>query len=51
MADLARLATPELPTTPDELHEPMSTAPQVTSVANPRRIRLTRLAPDHQRGR
>lgn len=46
MADLGHLATQELRSTPTERDEPMPAAPRITSVANPRRIRLTRLAQD-----
>lgn len=46
MADTGHLATQELRSTPTEAHEPAPTKVQVTSVANPRRTRLTRLAQD-----
>lgn len=44
MADMGHLAMQELRSTPTERDEAMPAAPRVTSVANPRRIRLTRLA-------
>ena len=44
MADTGHLATHEFRSTPTERDEPIPAAPRVTSVANPRRIRLTRLA-------
>ena len=47
MAHRNQLATQEPPSTPAGQHEPTPT--QDTSVANPRRIRLTRLAKDPAR--
>jgi hypothetical protein len=44
MTDVGHLATQELRSTPTERDESMPAAARVTSVANPRRIRLTRLA-------
>ena len=44
MADMGHLATQELRATPTEGDEALPAAPRVPSVANPRRIRLTRLA-------
>jgi hypothetical protein len=44
MADTGHLATQELRSTTTDPDEPMPTSPRVTSVANPRRVRLTRLA-------
>jgi|KBSSwiStaDraftv2_1062776.scaffolds.fasta_scaffold13952519_1 hypothetical protein len=44
MADTGHLVIQELQPTPTEQAESMPEAGRVTSVANPRRIRLTRLA-------
>jgi hypothetical protein len=46
MADITHVATQQLPSTPTEQPESTPAATQGTSVANPRRIRLTRLAED-----
>jgi hypothetical protein len=46
MADRGQLVTQELQATATEEQTPMPAVPQVTSVANPRRIRLSRLAQD-----
>jgi hypothetical protein len=44
MADQGHLVIQELQPAPTEQAEPMPATAHVTSVANPRRIRLTRLA-------
>ena len=49
MADTGHLAAQELRSTPTEQDEVLPAATLVTSVANPRRIRLTRLAQDSSR--
>ena len=49
MADPGHLATQELRSTHAEQDHPIRTKVQVTSVANPRRTRLTRLAQDASR--
>lgn len=46
MADRGQLVTQELRSTTTEEQTPMPPVPQVTSVANPRRIRLSRLPQD-----
>lgn len=46
MADTGRLATQELRSSSADEGAPSPDVPQVTSVANPRRIRLTRLTQD-----
>jgi hypothetical protein len=49
MADTGQLATQELESTLTDERAPAPAMSQVTSVANPRRIRLTRLSQDASR--
>ena len=49
MADTGQLTTQDFRSTSTEEHRSSSAAPKVTSVANPRRIRLTRLTEDASR--
>jgi hypothetical protein len=51
MADTGQLATQERRSIPTEDHTEVAAAPPDTSVANPRRIRLTRLSQDAPRTR
>jgi hypothetical protein len=49
MADTGQLATQDFRSKSTQEHRSHPAAPKVTSVANPRRIRLTRLSQDASR--